>query len=168
MRSSTHTISIVLISLMFTSGLLAVSRVAGQEFPGVRQASPVGNPSGPAVIDIDLSTLPRAPPWRPGDAIVQAVDLEGAPPPIQLSSPFASPSGQAVAGSGQEVQSGSNVDPNSPLRNFDGIPASLTPGNFAVAPPDTMGAVGPHHYMQVVNGNLHRPFASPSLGLPIR
>ncbi len=151
MRSSTHTISIVLISLMFTSGLLAVSRVAGAEFPGVRQASIVGNPSGPAVIDLDLSTLPRAPPWKPGDAIVQAVDLEGGPPPISLTGPSVSTIGQAVAGSGQEVQSSSNVDPNSLLRNFDGIPASLTPGNFAIAPPDTMGAVGPHHYMQVVN-----------------
>ncbi len=40
------------------------------------------------------------------------------------------------------------------VRNFDGLGQGFYPGVLNVAPPDSIGAVGPNHFVQAVNGAM--------------
>ncbi|HMJ66181.1 MAG TPA: HYR domain-containing protein, partial [Candidatus Binatia bacterium] len=107
----------------------------------------------PLVMTNDLRTLPKALPWQPGDPIFEIEDLEEEEPPIPLrhdqsrtrrgkttlTGAFNTPRTAAAPGSGAGL-----------LVNFDGVPNSLV-GGFGIIPPDTVGDVGPNHYIQAVN-----------------
>ncbi|MDZ4278419.1 MAG: hypothetical protein U1B78_04710, partial [Dehalococcoidia bacterium] len=108
----------------------------------------VGGPFEATELDVDLSTLPIAEPWQPGDPIYEAP--RGDLPP-------GGSGGQAGAGSGSEATS-----PDSQL-----APRTVTPPQFSTAtpnfdgiaftgstPPDTVGDVGPNHYIQMVNSRF--------------
>lgn len=101
----------------------------------------------------DLRTLPPSMPWREGDPVTE--EPRGLDPTPQQPSPQPIP--QALtqtptrANNTQAVQS--FISPGLTMAsftvpdfNFDGI------GFTGVLPPDTVGDVGPNHYIQATNG----------------
>ena len=119
---------------------------AAQEASGVEvlRGAQATAPVVPYVFDGDLSLLPQTRAWQPGDAIREIPrrrsepafvppDRKGRPDPLlerQERAFTASPS-RAFA---------------STILNFDGM------GYTGVNPPDTVGEVGPNHYIQMING----------------
>lgn len=116
---------------------------------GVFQSEPVT----PGAFDGDLRHLPRAKAWKPGDPIREIPRLvpprpEGfapeeivpEPPPV-LQDPLLEL--QESAPHALWIRAFST-----PILNFDG---SLFTGAF---PPDTVGDVGPNHYIQMVNDGV--------------
>lgn len=81
---------------------------------------------------IDMSRLQRVRPWQPGEPVKQVRDLK-----------------KGLEISGIAPDTGAPRDRFAPTQtlvaDFDGIPAT------GFVPPDTVGAVGPDHYIQMVN-----------------
>jgi hypothetical protein len=113
------------------------------------------DPVTPNVLDLDVRELPIAPPWQPGDPVKEVEDLKEGPESdleaLGGVSSLGSP--EAVVGSVQESGTALQVSTDSSLAviSFDGMPNSLCNGNFGLVPPDTVGDVGPNHYIQMVN-----------------
>lgn len=107
----------------------AAAEVIGEEVPGIP-------------VDVDLRDLPVEPAWRPGDPIKEiprrARPLEGdlQPEPWTGIDPLLEAQ-QAFFGPGPGIVVG---------LNFNGQ------GFSGVNPPDTVGDVGPGHYIQMING----------------
>ncbi|MCP4539527.1 MAG: PKD domain-containing protein [Chloroflexi bacterium] len=113
----------------------------------------VSEPVTPHVINIDLRTLPVIAPWKPGDPtreIPRRVHprSEGKAPQLVTSSPD-----PLLAFQKSAVPSVNSITFDTPILNFEGIPFT------GVAPPDTVGEVGPNHYIQMTNGNGGTPVA---------
>lgn len=92
-----------------------------------------------------LAPVPLMKAWQPGDPVRVRSDLRrraerGQPPAgrLQVSAPDPLLQNQILAGSG--AQPAIRTD-------FDGIPSS----SEGYTPPDIVGAVGPNHYIQMVN-----------------
>jgi hypothetical protein len=100
----------------------------------------------PEVIDVDLRDLPVAREWEPGDPIKEIPRRSNRPPRVpereQEGGPDPLLERQAEAELGPRA-----VDPTfpTPILNFPGQ------GFTGVTPPDTVGDVGPNHYIQIVN-----------------
>ncbi len=102
-------------------------------------------PIAPSVFAGDLRQLPATRLWREGEPFREVEDLKeqqsggqapGAAAPAQLGGPAAAPgAGPGVAATLAPV-------------SFDGIPAT------GWVPPDTVGDIGPDHYVQAVNISL--------------
>lgn len=94
------------------------------------------------VVEPSMQLLSVMKVWQPGDPIRKTGDLQrraiAGQPPSQLAPIQADPllGNQSVAGSGAQPAI---------VAEFDGIPAT------GYAPPDTMGAVGKNHYIQMTN-----------------
>lgn len=86
-------------------------------------------PVAPAVMDTDVRRLPPAKRYQPGDRIRVMNDLREVVEPAAALGEAAQAEGDVLA----------------LLGSFDGIPAT---GSL---PPDTVGDVGPNHYVQMVN-----------------
>jgi hypothetical protein len=133
-----------LIALTFGSGGHVQVAVAQLAEPFVSQ------PVVPAVMDLDLRTLPVAPPWRPGDPIFEAPGQVEIPLP-EIGSPEGASGAdgeEGIAAPTPEIgitPAASHAEFSAAVLNFDGIPAT------GVVPPDTVGDVGPDHYIQAVN-----------------
>ena len=95
----------------------------------------------PDVLDSDLRVLAGAKLWKPGDPIVEKPSRISRPPTSEQG--IVPPSGRDPLVDTQGL--GTAAIP-APILNFEGI--SFT----GVVPPDTVGAVGPNHYIQSVNG----------------
>lgn len=97
----------------------------------------VSDPVVPWVLDIDLRDITPEPPWQPGDPIqVVAEGLHSDGPTEQIigwQDPALQQTGEGVSYPGQF------------LFAFEAHP----PGNSN--PPDTVGTVGPNHYISMVN-----------------
>lgn len=121
-------------------------------------AAPQGEPpttvysSIPAIVDIDLRSLPAPPVWRPLDPVFDlAEDLEE---DMQPATPEALARARAF------------VDPlaprlgEAPVPNRAPVPAptvSVPGGGFGgFHPPDIVGDVGPNHYIQAINASVIR------------
>jgi hypothetical protein len=100
----------------------------------------------PFVFEGDLRELPAPPDWRPGDP-VKEIPRRFYPPPGQAGQysshvgPFTDPLQEAQQIAPRETSSTFTT----PSRNFPGL------GYTGVNPPDTVGDVGPSHYIQAVN-----------------
>jgi hypothetical protein len=100
--------------------------------------------SAPALLSAAAKATKR---WQPGDPVKVRSDLikrlqKGAPPPGTLAAasvPDPLLRSQTLAGSGAQP---------TVIADFDGIPAT------GFLPPDTIGAVGPNHYVQMLNSQL--------------
>ena len=100
-------------------------------------------PIAPRVFEGNLTRLPKTRAWRPGDPIREVEDLKRMEYPAGRKPGTESPSFLAFpAGPGPGIAATA-----SPV-SFDGIPAT------GWAPPDTVGDVGPNHYIQTVNISL--------------
>lgn len=107
----------------------------------------VGAPVTPFVFDGDVRDLPRPRPWRPGDPI-RVIPQRHYRAPGQAPPPAGTPVFDPLL----ELQRVTSLDADLlvdgftiPSRNFPGI------GFTGSAPPDTVGDVGPNHYIQMVN-----------------
>jgi hypothetical protein len=101
-------------------------------------------PVAPEVFEGDLRQLPKTKPWREGDPVREVEDMKEQRPGTQTPG-AAEPSfldDAAEEGAGPGVAS-----TFSPV-SFDGIPAT------GWVPPDTVGDIGPNHYVQAVNISL--------------
>ena len=126
--------------LLLASGLVAAE-------PLVRRgAAEVGAPVVPFVVDVDLRSLPRAPRWRPGDPVVSfSTHAVGVGASAQRSLGGAARRGIADRTVGEPP-------PEVPLDPGFGLPLVNIEGQGfgGVDPPDTMGAVGADHYLQMI------------------
>jgi hypothetical protein len=125
------------------AGLALAGAVAAAEPPVLRGAE-AGAPVTPTVWSGDLRELPKTPDWQPGDAIKE-IPRRSTRPPVSVTPP--APELDALLAV-QERQGGKAPDAiGTPILNFAG-------GGFTgVNPPDTVGDVGPNHYIQMINGN---------------
>jgi hypothetical protein len=115
-------------------GLAAVP--ARAEGPAVQAFAPVT----PWVFNGDLRDLPKAPDWEPGDPIKE-IPRRSTKVPVPVPDPpsWVDPLLLRQAG----LESPTVLGP--PILNFDG-------GAFTgVSPPDTVGDIGPVHYIQAIN-----------------
>jgi hypothetical protein len=105
--------------------------------------------TNPSIFNLNLSGMATEAPWMPGQQIVEAPgqQFEGPnQPPPQNTTDILNETGGATNKTGS---SSPTSDPISlPLANFDGIPAT------GIVPPDTVGDVGPNHYIQAVNAQF--------------
>jgi hypothetical protein len=121
---------------------------AGSDFEeGVVVRDPeVSAPVTPFVFDGDVRDLPAPPSWRPGDP-VKEIPRRLYPPPGEASQPADSP--EPFVDLLHEAQlfapDHTTVAFTVPSRNFPGQ------GYTGVNPPDTVGDVGPSHYIQSIN-----------------
>ncbi|MDP9360628.1 MAG: VCBS repeat-containing protein [Acidobacteriota bacterium] len=100
-------------------------------------------PVNPAVTTQDVREMPRSPTWKPGEPVQVVPDLRQTPPAETMT---AAPAGPLV----KALTAASPLTPPVPAigANFDGI------GATGFLPPDTVGDVGPNHYVQMVNSSL--------------
>ena len=109
----------------------------------------VSPPISPHVFEDDLRTLPTVRPWQPGDPVKEGPRRRNTHP--QSATPMSQPSDpeqrdpllDRQPGTGTQGRTRRSFSP--PDLNFDGQ------GFTGVVPPDPVGAVGPHHYIQLVN-----------------
>jgi hypothetical protein len=118
--------------------LLAVGGpVAGQDAEARRPR--VGPAVRPLVVNIDLRTLPKVRAWKPGEPVRyvprRRPPVTG-PWQVPAQGRFADPVEQRSPGASRTLVGG---------LNFPGIEAT------GFVPPDTVGDVGPNHYVQMVN-----------------
>ncbi len=121
---------------------------AADEAPLVIRGAEHGPPVTPFVVDVDVRDLPGPEPWRPGDPI-RSIPMRFYPPPGTLPVPTTRPGPDPLL----EVQllqappaaALDTLEISTPSRNFEGQ------GFTSVNPPDTVGDVGPAHYIQMIN-----------------
>ena len=154
-RRSCARLVTICVSLLLGAGLttqasetLDDSTPTGDELDRIVIRDPeVGAPVSPTVYDGDLRDLPAAPQWRPGDPIreipMRRYLPPGAPPPPEPTSGV-DPLLQRQLEAAADATRGS-FQFTSPTRNFAGM------GYSGVNPPDTVGDVGPDHYVQSIN-----------------
>ncbi len=97
----------------------------------------LSDPVVPFEINVDLRTLPAAPVWQPGDPVQVVPEGVAADGPTAQIANWEDPSAQTRGG----------TTPGEVLFAFEAHPN----GNFS--PPDTVGAVGPNHYISMVNAS---------------
>ncbi len=125
--------------------LLGTGIVAFADEPRViRGAEVVGETVVPYVFDGDVRNLPAPREWRPGDPIKEI--------PRRRSEPTFVPMTEETGGD-PLVERQMMAPPASP--DAFGVPILNMPGQgfTGVNPPDTVGDVGPSHYIQAINGS---------------
>ncbi len=138
---------------LLPAALLALSVVglpagASDEEPLVIRGAEHGPPVTPFIVDVDVRDLPPPPPWRPGDPI-RSIPMRFYPPPGTVPVPTTKPGPDPLL----DLQSAElpaaeetlSVELSAPTRNFEGQ------GFTSVNPPDTVGDIGPSHYIQMIN-----------------
>jgi hypothetical protein len=151
----------------------AAAPQAVKEDATVQRGAQVGRPMRPVSLDVDLRDLPLAPEWQPGDP-VKEIPRRAYPPeytPPSVTRRIADP----LLDRQPFPPEPATRDIDVPLLNFD------AQNYTGVNPPDTVGDVGPNHYVQAINnsasstvvvydkttgGVLAGPFLMSSLGAP--
>jgi len=107
----------------------------------------IGVPVEPLLMTNDLRTLPKIPPWRPGDPVRVIDDLDEDIGPPAGAEPKARKAKSVVRGplGNGRTTVASTAGPGSVALSFDGNQA------VGLLPPDTVGDVGLNHYIQAVN-----------------
>lgn len=136
MRISFHSLHRILLGLA-AALVPAVATLEAQEIEGPF----VGAPVAPIVVDVSLRDLPVTAPWQPGDPIViipEAGIEDDAELPVMGSGLAPAPPPAGTRGV---------VPPENSVVSVAGIPFQ------GFLPPDTVGAVGPNHYIQATNAS---------------
>ena len=119
--------------------------------PTVRRNPDVIGPVTPGRFEGDLRNLPRVAAWRVGDAVREVNPRRLSPPTVEAETPSVQPTPAApidplFAGQADVATVRQDRVFSSPTLNFPGQ------GFSGALPPDTVGDVGPSHYIQSVNG----------------
>jgi hypothetical protein len=123
--------------------------------PNPRQPAPdepfVSAPVTPHVVNVDLRTLPSPAPWKPGDPVREVPRRTYPRPESQTPGPARPVRDPLLALQESASQARAARAFATPILNFEGTPYT------GVRPPDTVGDVGPEHYVQMVNsgGGTH-------------
>jgi len=109
----------------------------------MRGAQVLGGPVTPTIVNIDIRDLPRAAAWQPGDPIKE-IPRRFFPPKDELMTPYeANP--DPLVDLQRAVALRSTEAFTTPIVNQAGQ------GYTGVNPPDTVGDIGPNHYIQSIN-----------------
>lgn len=122
--------------------------VAGDEARTIPQRVLLGPPVTPIVFDGDVRDLPTPRRWQPGDPVMtvpQRYYGQGVPRATELGPPVDDPL-LARQLELAESQRETSVSFTTPSRDIPGQEAT------GLRPPDSVGDVGPQHYIQMVNG----------------
>ena len=111
----------------------------------MRGAQALGGPVTPTIVNIDLRDLPNAPAWQPGDPIKE-IPRRFFPPKDGVPATYqANPDPLADLQRNTTLRSGEAF--TTPILNQAGL------GYTGVNPPDTVGDIGPNHYIQSINAS---------------
>lgn len=133
------------LALGLAASALAAGAAEPQVGPQVLRGAEVGPPVTPFEFDGDVRSLAPLPVWHPGDPVrivpkrSFAVEAEGEPEPQPFGEDPLLEAQRAVRAPLQPTGF------TTPIVNIAGV------GNTGVAPPDTVGDVGPNHYIQMTN-----------------
>lgn len=111
----------------------------------MRGAQVVGRPMKAISLDVDLRDLPAAPEWQPGDPI-KDIPRRAYPPevtPPEIVEPIPDP----LLDKQPSPPEPATEDIDVPILNFD------AQNYTGVNPPDTVGDVGPNHFIQAINNS---------------
>jgi len=144
MNSARATIlALALLAIFSTAGM-----TAEEEQPQVIRGAERSAPVTPFVFDGDLRNLPAPVQWQPGDP-VREIPRRHYPDPTSGNLPA-----EAVEFGPDPLLAIQEAAPvnasrafSAPSRNFAGL------GYSGVNPPDTVGDVGPSHYIQMINAS---------------
>ena len=130
-------------SLVAVCAVCALTPAMADE-PAVTHVAQVGRSVTPVSIDVDLRALPPPPEWQPGDPIKEIPRRSYPRPGVQEP---------VVPDTGPDPLLEKQPTPPEPYtRDFDVPIFSIDAQNFTgVTPPDTVGDVGPDHYIHAVN-----------------
>ena len=134
---------VTIASAVIIIALGAVVTVDAKEPLNMRGAQVLGGPVTPAIVNIDIRDLPAAPTWQPGDPIKE-IPRRFFPPKDELMTPYqASP--DPLVDLQRAVALRSTEAFTTPIVNQAGQAYT------GVNPPDTVGDIGPNHYIQSIN-----------------
>jgi len=136
-------------SAALIAAIAACSAVSASEPITLRGAELFDQGVIPAVISVDMSTLPPYRGWKPGEPIKEIPQRKGVPrdfvAPIPDRQPDAPSRLRALNDRMPQLSGGAGFD--APLINRDGS------GFSGVNPPDTIGDVGNEYFIQMINGS---------------
>jgi len=136
----------IVLVLLAAGGCVALTAPASAQDPPVIGDPEVSAPVTPFEFDGDVRDLPPAPQWKPGDQIKEIPRRFFPPPGQAVPEPPPAPAWIDLL---DQAQRATPPEPagafNQPNRNFPGQ------GFSGVVPPDTVGDVGPNHYIQAIN-----------------
>ncbi|HEX9942745.1 MAG TPA: hypothetical protein VGG03_12055 [Thermoanaerobaculia bacterium] len=135
-----------LAGLLFLLAAASESSLQAQTRPPRIDGPILYEPLAPQVFEGDLRQLPKTRPWREGEPYREVEDLKEQRYPGTQTPGAAAPSFFDAA-DGAEGAGPGVAATFSPV-SFDGIPAT------GFVPPDTVGDIGPNHYVQAVNISL--------------
>ncbi len=133
-------VGVSLLLLVLSAGAGRVPSIKAQDQAGQRPS--VSQPVTPKVSQ-EVRLLPAAPLWQPGDPVREVPSRQGGV--------LGTADGTGQQTSDPLVQRGVRAAVSrtpDPIRSFDGIAAT------GFVPPDTIGDVGPNHYVQMVNAKF--------------
>jgi hypothetical protein len=108
----------------------------------------VSEPVTPYMVNVDVRTLPSVPAWQPGDPEYEQ-RRRVQRPPAQDAVPRIQPAPDPLLALQQNAPLPQALrDFSIPSLNIEGVPYT------GVQPPDTIGEVGPNHYVQMVNSSV--------------
>jgi hypothetical protein len=155
------------------AGVLAQDDAVTAEPIVIRGAEVIGKGMVPYPIEVDLRDLPVVPEWQPGDPI-KDIPRRAYPPEIQPPA--------IVDPIPDRLLALQPIPPEPATRDFDVPILNFDAQNYTgVNPPDTVGDVGPNHYVQAINNSssssvvvynkttgaiIAGPFLMSSLGAP--
>ncbi|HHJ06057.1 MAG TPA: hypothetical protein ENK24_01000, partial [Anaerolineae bacterium] len=128
---------------LFSAFPHSVTAQGPEKSPDSGQVEVIGQPVEPVIINVDMNSLPPAQTSRPGQEIPRLTRPPlnpNVPPPAPVVDPLLKAQQNAVSYRRDR-------DFDTTLLNFEGFSESSPPH-----PPDTVGDVGPNHYIQMTNG----------------
>ncbi len=125
--------------ILFGCGITAVA----DEPLHMKGAQVLGGPVTPVIVNIDVRDLPSVTEWQPGDPVKEI--------PRRFFPPKDGTPGFYEANPDPLV----DLQSSTPLRSADAFTTPIVnrsgQGYTGVSPPDTVGDVGPNHYIQAIN-----------------
>mgnify|MGYP001813050017 FL=1 len=139
-RTALRTLVIVATALLTASAAGAADDEGPLE---IRGAQVVGGPVTPMIVNIDIRDLPAVEAWKPGDPIKEIPRRFYPPKGVDPMSYEAYPDPLVDLQATAEMRVAEGF--STPVVNQGGQ------GYTGVNPPDTVGDVGPNHYIQSIN-----------------